>query len=412
VLAPGTYSVHVGTSARGVNWSFTVDPAAAVGLMPVPVAVPGPRTGYQPLPPARIVDTRTPLGTTRLAAGVPRRIQVTGFGGIPAAANAVQATATVTGPSGSGFLTLWNSCSAPRPEVSTVNFAQNEVVANAATIPLDADGSLCVFSNVATDLVLGVSGYYSTSASGRYAPVAPVRMMDSRLRLGVATRLVGGQPVELPVLSIPAGIPLTAGAVALTVTGILPSSDGFVTAYPCGAMPGTSTVNPSVGRVTANLVLARVSPTGTVCFFSNVDVDLVVDVVGYISPAAPNQFTPSVPFRFTDTRDVLRPAVNAGQAGSPLAASQTVTVQMAGVRGIAPNAHAISANITVVDAAAPGFVTAYPCGGQIPTVSNVNYDVGVAVASAAELPLSPGGAICIYSSASAHVIIDVNGWWS
>lgn len=413
VLAQGTYNVHLGTSARQISWNFAVDPAAAVGLTPVPLAAPaGPPTGYQPLPPVRIVDTRTPLGTTRLDAQAPRRIQITGLGGVPPLANAVQLNVTVTEPSGSGFLTLWNSCSAPRPEVSTVNFAQNEVVANAATVPLDTDGSVCVFSNVATDLVIGVSGYYSTSASGRYAPVAPVRLMDSRTGLGVSGRLVGGQPVELPVITIAAGVPPTATGVALTVTGILPSSDGFITTYPCGARPEASTVNPSVGRVTPNLVLARVSPTGTVCFFSNVDVDLVVDIVGYVSPAAPNHFTPSVPFRFTDTRDVLRPEVNAGQAGSPLAASQSVNVQMAGVRGIPANAHAISANITVVGAAAAGFVTAYPCGGQIATVSNVNYGVGVAVASAAELPLSPGGAICIYSSASAHVIIDVNGWWS
>ena len=44
--------------------------------------------------------------------------------------------------------------------------------------------------------------------------------------------------------------------------------------------------------------------------------------------------------------------------------------------------------------------------------SNVNYEFAAAVANAAELPLSSGGAICIYSSSSAQVIIDVNGWWS
>ncbi|MDP9463462.1 MAG: hypothetical protein M3P52_02465, partial [Actinomycetota bacterium] len=119
----------------------------------------------------------------------------------------------------------------------------------------------------------------------------------------------------------------------------------------------------------------------------------------------------SAPFRFTDTRDLNRVEVNAGQNGFRLTAGQTITVPMAGVRRIPANAKAISANLTVVDATATGFLTAYPCGAM-PTASNVNYEVGAAIANAAELSLSPGGAICIYSSASAQVIIDVNGWWS
>ena len=52
--------------------------------------------------------------------------------------------------------------------------------------------------------------------------------------------------------------------------------------------------------------MAQVSPDGTVCFFANTDIDLVVDVVGYVSAGATNKFTPSTPFRFTDTRDVSR----------------------------------------------------------------------------------------------------------
>jgi len=163
--------------------------------------------------------------------------------------------------------------------------------------------------------------------------------------------------------------------------------------------------------VTPNLVISPVSAKGTVCFFTNTDVDLVVDAVGYVSTTATAKFTPSVPFRFTDTRDRYRAAVNAGLAGVRLSAGQTITVTMAGQRGLPANARAISANITVVDAAASGFVTAYPCG-DVPNASNVNYEFGEAIANAAELPLSSSGAICIYSSSSAHVIIDVNGWWS
>ena len=411
ILAPGTYAVAANTSARNVNWSFTVDPAAANGtIAPVSVAQPtGPPTGLIPLAPARIVDTRTSIGASRLTAGAVTHLQITGLGGIAAAAKAVLANVTVTGPTGSGFLTMWN-CSATLPEVSTLNFSVNETVANAATIPLDSSGSLCAFSSVSADLVIDVGGYYSASAAGRYMPVSPVRLMDSRDGVGTPARLAAGQIVELPVVGV-AGVPTNSSVVALNVTGILPTFDAYITAFPCGAMPPTSSLNPGAGQVTPNLVMAQVSPAGTVCFFANTDIDLVVDVVGYVSPAATNRFTPSTPFRFTDTRDSARPEVGAGQGGTRLSPGQTLVVQIAGVRGVPSAARAISANLTVVDANDSGFVTAFPCG-EVPTASNVNYEFSTAVANAAELPLSATGAICIYSSNSAHVIIDVNGWWS
>ncbi|MEP7203742.1 MAG: CAP domain-containing protein [Ilumatobacteraceae bacterium] len=411
VLAQGTHSVLAGTSARTVGWSFSVDRAAATGTVtPAPIAQPtAPATGLAPLAPARIVDTRSSSGASRLNAGITTHIQVSGLGGVPSEAKAVMANVTVTGPSGSGFLTMWN-CSDAQPEVSTLNFSANETVANAATIPLDSSGQLCAFSSQSADLVIDVSGYYSTSASGRYMPVSPVRLMDSRSGIGTPARFAASQVVELSVVGV-VNIPTNATAVALNVTGILPNVNAFITVFPCGELPPTSSLNPAAGKVTPNLVIAPVSSTGTVCFFANTGIDLAVDVVGYVSSSANNRFTPSTPFRFTDTRDTSRIAINAGQSGLRLAPSQTLIVQMAGVRGVPDNARAISANLTVVDATDRGFVTAWPCG-ELPMASNVNYELGAAVANAAELPLGSGGAICIYSSSSVHVIIDVNGWWS
>ncbi len=410
VLPQGAFSVSATTTARTVNWTFNVDPAAAIGVGPAPVAAPSaPATGFAPLPPARIVDTRTSLGASRLTAQSTTRIQITGQGGVPGDAKAVLANATVTQPSGPGFLTLWN-CSDVRPDVSTLNYSTNQTVANTATIPLDSSGGLCAFSSVSADLVIDVGGYYSASATGRYQPLSPRRLMDSREGIGAASRLTGGHTVELSVAGV-ADIPANVTAVALNVTGILPSTDAFVTAFPCGAMPPTSSLNPTVGRITPNLVMAQVSKTGTVCLFTNADVDLVVDAVGFVSSTTTNRFTPSTPFRFTDTRDTSRLEVNAGQSGMRLAQGHTLTIQMAGVRGIPANAKAVSANLTAVDAVGGGFLTAFPCG-DVPTASNVNFEFASPVANAAELPLSASGAICIYTSTSAQVVIDVNGWWS
>jgi hypothetical protein len=270
---------------------------------------------------------------------------------------------------------------------------------------------MCVFSNVDTDLIVDINGYYSAEAVGHYAPLTPSRVLDSRFGLGTPERLLAGETVEL-LLGGTAGVPSDATAAAVNITSVNPSADGFVTAYPCSsARPVASNLNPQVGRVRPNLVIAPLSPSGTVCLYTHSAVDLVVDVLGYVSENVPSKLTASTPFRFTDTRDPYRPELNNGQTGRRLQAGQTIVVQLAGQRGIPANAKAISANLTVVDALGSGFLTAWPCGPR-PTASNVNFDVGAPVANAAKLPLSADGAICVYVNESAQVIIDVNGWWS
>jgi hypothetical protein len=208
------------------------------------------------------------------------------------------------------------------------------------------------------------------------------------------------------------GAPAGITAVALNVTAIFPESNGYVTVYPCGAdRPFASSLNPVFGKVKPNLVIVPVSASGTVCVYSLTEVDVVVDVVGYVSSTTTAKLTPTTPFRFTDTRDMFQIEMNAGNNGLRLAAGQVMVVPMAGQRGIPANAKSISANLTATDALGPGFLTAWSCG-SLPIASNVNYDAGGAVANAASLPLSSAGEICIYSSESVHVIIDVNGWWS
>ena len=88
-----------------------------------------------------------------------------------------------------------------------------------------------------------------------------------------------------------------------------------------------------------------------------------------------------------------------------------LTLQIAGERGIPSNATAVSINIAVTDALDPGFITAWPCGSR-PTTANVNYEAAAAISNGAQVPLSAGGQLCIYTMSSAHVIIDVNGWWA
>ena len=158
-----------------------------------------------------------------------KRVQIAGLGGVPAGSNAVSANFTVVDPSAAGYLTVWN-CSDERPVVSTSNFTAGDVTPNAATIPLDASGGLCVYSNVATDLVIDVNGVLRHRRRGAVhagRPGAPDGHPRDR------------QPAEQ--LARPsscrsaasAASPTASSAVTLNVTSVDPTAAGFVTVYAC-----------------------------------------------------------------------------------------------------------------------------------------------------------------------------------
>ena len=68
------------------------------------------------------------------------------------------------------------------------------------------------------------------------------------------------------------------GAVSLNVAVTNPAAAGFVTVYPCGNRPFTANVNYSLGETMSNGVIVPVSSDGTICFYSLVPTDLVVDI--------------------------------------------------------------------------------------------------------------------------------------
>ena len=412
-LTPGTYNVTITTATRTVTWSFTVDPAAATGVMPpaAPAQPAGPTTGFTPLTPARLVDTRIGQGATALQGGVTKRIQVTGWAGVPTGATAVVANVTVVGPAAPSYLTAWN-CSPERPIASSLNFGSGDAAtatANAATIGLDAGGGMCVYSPVATNLVVDVTGAMTTTATGRFSPLTPQRVMDTRVGFG-ATRLDADQTVELQVVGA-AGVPAGATAVTMNLTSVEAAATGYVTAYPCGTeRPVVSNLNPLPGRTRPNMVTVPLSADGRVCLYSLNPVDLVADITGYYATDGASAFTPATPFRLIDTRDRLRTEVNAGTAGQQVGAGQVVTVQIAGVRGVPTGATAVSVNITTTASSGNGYLTAWPCNDR-PIASTANMRTDGAVSNAAQLPLSATGTLCIFAQHATHVVVDVNGWW-
>ena len=430
-LVPGVYTVTVKTDARTVTWSFTVDPqavrtTAATPTTPTTPASPttapavaqpitnttviGSAGGFTPTVPFRLADTRLGLGATRLAAGVVTRLQVAGQGTVPADARAVSANFTVVGAARDGYLTAF-ACTPTVPTASTVNFAPGSVTANAAVIPLDASGGLCVYANVDADLVVDINGSVAQATTGRFVPAPAARILDTRTGFRSPGRLAAGQTLEVQVTGSDTGVPADASAVSINVTAINAATNSYVTVYPCSAdRPLASTLNPSAGGISSNSVIVGLSTTGTVCFYSPTDVDLVADLFGFVSATSGARFTPLTAMRAMDTRD-SQAVLNLGSGGAPLAAGSTHEIPLAGVRGIPTGAVAMSINVTATDSADAGYVTIWPCSATRPTVSALNASVGVTVANGIQAQLSVRGSLCIYTQNATHLIIDVNGYW-
>lgn len=90
-------------------------------------------------------------------------------------------------------------------------------------------------------------------------------------------------------------------------------------------------------------------------------------------------------------------------------AGTTTEFVVAGVNGVPADATAVSLNLTAFVPRTSGYFTAYPCGGERPTVSNLNFQPSQTVASAAIVPIGVDGKVCVFQSADTHLLVDING---
>ena len=315
-VVPGLVEVGVGT-AGGVSVVANVGTDLAIDLEGY--VTPGGSSGaglYNPLPgPARICDTRAgnPSGLTggdaqcdgtsedgsRLAAGTPLDVTVDGHGGVPASGvSAVVLNVTVTAPAAHGYLTAYPQGTAA-PTASNLNFAAGETVPNRVIVPVSVTGQVSFVANQATDVLVDVSGWFSTAGGSgdSFVPAsAPVRICDTRPgdpsglfgpeaqcdgAAGVGEPVGAGSTLTVHVAGL-AGVPADAKAVVVNVTAVQPSTKTYLTVFPSGTPPLVSDLNPSPGTVEPNLVVATVSAGGTFTVFNFAgSVNVVVDVAGW-----------------------------------------------------------------------------------------------------------------------------------
>jgi hypothetical protein len=130
-------------------------------------------TGYRPVEPSRMLDTREPIGVAaagKLDAGSALTVAVTGRNGVPSTGvAAVVLNVTVTEPEGPGFVTAY-PCDAAPPTASNLNYVAGQIVPNLVTVKVSAQGTVCLFSERKTHLVADVAGYLSPDPSFDWVP--------------------------------------------------------------------------------------------------------------------------------------------------------------------------------------------------------------------------------------------------
>ncbi len=114
--------------------------------------------------------------------------------------------------------------------------------------------------------------------------------------------------------------------------------------------------------------------------------------------------------------------LSAGQAPQvdqtvKISSLRSLRIPMAGNYGIpTSDVVAVSFNLVAVEAGGPGFMTVWPCASSQPYTSALNFTTGQTVANSVIAPVNlaadPAGTVCIASTQPAHVVIDVNGWFS
>jgi hypothetical protein len=89
---------------------------------------------------------------------------------------------------------------------------------------------------------------------------------------------------------------------------------------------------------------------------------------------------------------------------------EVIEVQIAGRGGVAVDAVAAVLNVTAIKPGGPGFLTIFPCGGDMPLASSLNYAVGDVVGNEVVAKLSATGSVCIYTQSDTHLTADVVGF--
>ena len=148
-------------------WHLSESERDAAGLTPHAQDPPG-SLAFVGMTPCRVVDTRSgqgfpgAFGPPSLVAGASRTfpIQSSASCTIPSIAQAYSFNITVVPSTPTGFITAYPT-GQPVPLAATLVWDHGALTSNAAVVTGGTSGSIDVFTNSATDIVIDINGYYA-----------------------------------------------------------------------------------------------------------------------------------------------------------------------------------------------------------------------------------------------------------
>ena len=419
IASPAAASAStIPVGAIAVSAASSVSPAGMAA--PIQAAANGAVPGtYVTLAPSRLLDTRSGVGVAKGPVGSAGRVnvRVLGRGGVPASGvGSVVLSLTATQPAGSGAVRVWPD-GKPMPGTSNLNYRRGQTVANAAVVPVGADGDIAVLNQGSSvQLIADVTGYYrigTAAVPGAFVALPATRLLDTRSGVGAPKHPAAADTVLSVKVTGRGGVPTGATTAVVTVAAVNPRAAGYVTAWASrSARPNTSTINFVAGQTVANLAYVPIGPDGSIQLAnsSRGSVDLLADVAGYMVPGVPDQpgtYVSVRPVRLLDTRDMY------ALYGKPVAAGGVITPQMGGSGVPRDGVLAVVLNLTVTAPRKGGFITAWAAGSGRPSTSTVNFGAGQTVANFATVSIGAADSVNLFngSSGPTDLIADATGYY-
>ena len=203
----------------------------------------------------------------------------------------------------------------------------------------------------------------------------------------------------------PAGVTLVSSSVPCAGTP-LTCDVGDVASGASGSFTIVTTVDaatPDATVLTNTATIASTNVDGDPDPTNNTAVETVTVIAAVEPPVEPpvtdDPFVMITPDRVIDTRTT-----------STVVGGTTLEIPVVSETVVPADAKVAVANVTATQATGRGFITAYECDTNLPTVSNFNYPPTFRRAALVYAPLSDDGSICLYSSQTVELIVDIDGY--
>ena len=248
----------------------------------------------------------------------------------------------------------------------------------------------------------------------KYTALAnPTRVFDTRSNLhtsgGAMTN--GSTRVVNPAY---AGVPSTATAVVVNLTGAGARAPAYLSVFP-STYAGTSNLNLSNLDPIASVAAAVPLDAGHTfrVYDGGASTNVIVDVVGYFAPVGSSATEAgygalAAPTRILDTRTTL-----GGHRGL-LANAKQLTIPIAGRVGVPADATSVIVNVTATDQRGSGYLSLFPRAPSNPALMTSTLNFGVPTrANLAVVSLDSAGSFAVRDAiSSTDVVLDVVGYFA